>query len=240
MCGVPRSIYQWPSTSISLFQQLRQSVRLDAMTTTIKEGASQLVCVLKCSLLNGIHWPKKLASQPRQCSFSRDTYVFSTAWRSFVRPLRAYKLPNSLLNSFELNCTHWHKLFAISSISFTETWTQTRTPNSYTGTDSNTDTRTEVLGLHKPCGNREWHHSFGAHLTFTMYVFVHLCVYTHVYVYVYAYLCIDCGSWYQCFSVWTVSCMRMCFIYIYIRARVGVHMHSCRRILFICTVQSLY
>ena len=24
------------------------------------------------------------------------------------------------------------------------------------------------------------------------------------------------------------------------RARVGVHMHSCRRILFICTVQSLY
>ena len=26
----------------------------------------------------------------------------------------------------------------------------------------------------------------------------------------------------------------------FIRARVGVHMHSCRRILFICTVQSLY
>ena len=44
-----------------------------------------------------------------------------------------------------------------------------------------------------------------------VYVFVHLCDYTHVYVYVYAYLCIDCGSWYQCFSVWTVSCMRMCF-----------------------------
>ena len=38
-----------------------------------------------------------------------------------------------------------------------------------------------------------------------------------VYVYVYAYLCIDCGSWYQCFSVWTVSCMRMCF---------RVHMHA--------------
>jgi len=34
---------------------------------------------------------------------------------------------------------------------------------------------------------------------------------------VYAYLCIDCGSWYQCFSVWTVSCMRMCF---------RVHMHA--------------
>ena len=29
------------------------------------------------------------------------------------------------------------------------------------------------------------------------------------------------------------------FIHIYIHARVGVHMHSCRRILFICTVQSL-
>ena len=50
-----------------------------------------------------------------------------------------------------------------------------------------------------------------------VYVFVHLCVYTRVYVYVYAYLCIDCGSWYKCFSVWTVSCMRMCF---------RVHMHA--------------
>ena len=28
--------------------------------------------------------------------------------------------------------------------------------------------------------------------------------------------------------------------YIYIRARMGVHMHSYRHILFICTVQSLY
>ena len=44
-----------------------------------------------------------------------------------------------------------------------------------------------------------------------VYVSVHLCVCTHMYVYVYAYLCIDCGSWYQCFSVWTVSYMRMCF-----------------------------
>jgi len=42
-------------------------------------------------------------------------------------------------------------------------------------------------------------------------VFVPLCVYTRVYVYVYVCLCIDCGSWYQCFSLWTVSCMRMCF-----------------------------
>ena len=34
-------------------------------------------------------------------------------------------------------------------------------------------------------------------------------------------------------------CVYVC-ICIYIRARVGVHMHSCRRICFICTVQSLY
>ena len=43
-------------------------------------------------------------------------------------------------------------------------------------------------------------------------------MYVHVYMYVCVYVC----------------------IYIYIRVRVGVHMHSCRRILFICTVQSLY
>jgi len=45
-----------------------------------------------------------------------------------------------------------------------------------------------------------------------------------VYIYVYAYMYVGV---YVC-------------IYIYIHARVGVHMHSCRRILFICTVQSLY
>jgi len=46
----------------------------------------------------------------------------------------------------------------------------------------------------------------------------------HVYMYVYVYMHV---------------CVYVC-IYIYIRARVGVHMHLCRRILFICTVQSLY
>ena len=45
-----------------------------------------------------------------------------------------------------------------------------------------------------------------------------------MYMYVYVYMCV-------CVYV---------FIYVYIRARVGVHMHSCRHILFICTVQSLY
>ena len=39
-------------------------------------------------------------------------------------------------------------------------------------------------------------------------VFVHLCVYTRVYVYVRAYLCIDCGSWYECFSVELSSLVR--------------------------------
>ena len=44
----------------------------------------------------------------------------------------------------------------------------------------------------------------------------------YMYVHVYMYVCVYVR------------------IYNYIRARVGVHMHSCRRILFICTVQSLY
>ena len=43
----------------------------------------------------------------------------------------------------------------------------------------------------------------------------------YMYVYVYVYVCV------------------YVFIYIYIHARVGVHMHSCRRILYIYTVQSL-
>jgi len=54
-----------------------------------------------------------------------------------------------------------------------------------------------------------------------MYMCVHVCVYSAC-VYVYMYVCV-----YVC-------------MYIYVRAHVGVHMHSYRRILFICTVQSLY
>jgi len=52
-----------------------------------------------------------------------------------------------------------------------------------------------------------------------VYIYVYVCIYIHVYVYVYvyAYLCIDCGCQYQYFSVWTVSCMRMC---------VRVHMYA--------------
>jgi len=63
-----------------------------------------------------------------------------------------------------------------------------------------------------------------------VYVFVHLCVYTYVYVYVYAYLCIDCESQYQYFSVWTVSCMRMCF-----RVHMYAYTYVCRYI-YICIV----
>ena len=44
---------------------------------------------------------------------------------------------------------------------------------------------------------------------------------------------------YMCVHVYMYVCVHVC-IYIYMRALVGVHMHSCRRILFICTVQSLY
>ena len=65
-----------------------------------------------------------------------------------------------------------------------------------------------------------------------------------------AYVCI-CMRLYMCVDVCVYMCMCICMymyicmsvnvcIYIYMRARVGVHMHSCRRILFICTVQSLY
>ena len=59
-----------------------------------------------------------------------------------------------------------------------------------------------------------------------VYVFVHLCVYARVYLYVYAYLCIDCGSWYQCFSVWTVSYMRMYFRVAYAQ----VFLNTCMRV----------
>jgi len=49
-----------------------------------------------------------------------------------------------------------------------------------------------------------------------------VCVHVHMYVYV-------------CMCVYVYVC-----IYMYIHTRVSVHMHSCRHILFICTVQSLY
>jgi len=63
-------------------------------------------------------------------------------------------------------------------------------------------------------------------------------VHMHAYVYVCACMCVQVYV-YMCVYVYMYVCVHVC-IYVYMRARVGVHMHSCRRILFICTVQSLY
>jgi len=61
-----------------------------------------------------------------------------------------------------------------------------------------------------------------------VYVLVHLCVYTRVNVYVYAYWCIDCVSWYQGFSAWTVSCMRICFrVHMYAYTYVCGYIYMC-------------
>ena len=51
-----------------------------------------------------------------------------------------------------------------------------------------------------------------------------MCAYVHLHMYVYAYMRV---------------CVCVC-IYMYMHTRVGVNMHSCRRILLFCTVQSLY
>ena len=66
---------------------------------------------------------------------------------------------------------------------------------------------------------------------------VHTCAYACVCVCVYMYVCIV--HVYMYVYVYMYVCVYVC-IYIYIRAHVGVHVYSCRRILFICTVQSLY
>ena len=68
-------------------------------------------------------------------------------------------------------------------------------------------------------------------------VYVYVCIYVHVYVYVYvyAYLCTDCGSRYQCFSVWTVSCIRTC-ICVHMYTYACVCRYICMCILFAVTV----
>jgi len=60
----------------------------------------------------------------------------------------------------------------------------------------------------------------------------------HAYVYVCACMRVNVHV-YMCVYVCMYVCVYVC-IYIYIHTRVGVNMRSCRRILFICTVQSLY
>jgi len=64
---------------------------------------------------------------------------------------------------------------------------------------------------------------------------VHTCAYACVCICVCMYACIR-GCVYVC--IFICVCLCIC-IHIHLYARVGVHMHSCRRILFICTVQSL-
>jgi len=56
-----------------------------------------------------------------------------------------------------------------------------------------------------------------------VHVYVYVYVYVHVYVYVYVYLCVDCVSQYYCFSVWTVSSMRMC-----VRVHMYAYAHVCK------------
>ena len=66
-------------------------------------------------------------------------------------------------------------------------------------------------------------------------IYMHVCMYLYIYVFVHmcmcmcmhTSLCIDCGSWYQYFSVWTVSCMRMCFRVHIMRMRMGVGIYIC-------------
>jgi len=65
------------------------------------------------------------------------------------------------------------------------------------------------------------------------YVYIFMRMYMCVHVCVYMCMCI-CMYMYICMSVYMYAYK------FYIRTRVGVHMHSCRRIFFICTVQSLY
>ena len=64
---------------------------------------------------------------------------------------------------------------------------------------------------------------------------VHVCVYRCMSICMYMYMCMSAYTYaYTFIDVIDIN------IYHIIRARVGVHMHPCRRILFICTVQSLY
>ena len=63
-----------------------------------------------------------------------------------------------------------------------------------------------------------------------------MCAYACVCICVCIYACTGACV---CVCICIYVCLCTCMLYIYIHARVGVHMHSCRRILFICTVQSL-
>jgi len=60
-----------------------------------------------------------------------------------------------------------------------------------------------------------------------MYMYMYVFIY-NVYMYVYTYLYIDCGSQYHCFSVWTMSCMRICIRgHMYVYANVCKYIYMC-------------
>jgi len=78
---------------------------------------------------------------------------------------------------------------------------------------------------------------FSLHTCAYAYVCICVCMYAFIGACVYVSICI-CVCLCICLYVYVYVCVYV-FIYIYMHARVGVHMHSCRRLLFICTVQSL-
>ena len=63
-----------------------------------------------------------------------------------------------------------------------------------------------------------------------VHMHAYVCVYACVRVWVHVCVCV-----YVCMHFCVYVCMCVC-----VRAHVDVRMHSCRRILFICTVQSLH
>jgi len=63
-----------------------------------------------------------------------------------------------------------------------------------------------------------------------VHMHAYVCVYACVRVWVHVYVCV-----YVCMYFRVYVCMCIC-----VHAHVDICMHSCRRILFICTVQSLY
>jgi len=64
-------------------------------------------------------------------------------------------------------------------------------------------------------------------------IYMHVCMYLYIYGFIHMCICMcmhirpskDCGSQYQCFSVWTVSCMRTC-----VRVNMYAYAYVCRYI----------
>ena len=73
-----------------------------------------------------------------------------------------------------------------------------------------------------------------------IYVYICMCVCICTSMRLYTCVCVfvckfvqDCGSWYQCFSVWKVSCMRLCFrVHIHAYTYVFKYIYMC---IFFCS-----